>query len=238
LGLAGEILVVYTSITDETTGRQVVSDLLRQEFNPREIQSPQLRQRVEKALDYRQRIEEHVRRSDTGILRDHLRDTTAGIADWVAILGMTGDAVASALGMLISRNAIYSALFLVLNFATVAVFFLLLNAPFIAVAQVSVYAGAIMVLFLFVIMLLGAERTGQTQTIRWQRPLAITLAIILLIEAGFILIRFKGSRGSPAVLSPARTRSSPLMRMYYLSLGRKIKGAAGRRSGAGNRGLR
>jgi NADH-quinone oxidoreductase subunit J len=101
-------------------------------------------------------------------------------------------AIASALGMLISRNAIYSALFLVLNFATVAVFFLLLNAPFIAVAQVSVYAGAIMVLFLFVIMLLGAERAGQIQTIPWQRPLAITLAIILLVEAGFILL---GQRG-------------------------------------------
>jgi NADH-quinone oxidoreductase subunit J len=101
-------------------------------------------------------------------------------------------AIASALGMLINRNAIYSALFLVLNFATVAVFFLLLNAPFIAVAQVSVYAGAIMVLFLFVIMLLGAERTGQSNSIPWQRPLAVALAIILLLEAGFILV---GQRG-------------------------------------------
>jgi NADH-quinone oxidoreductase subunit J len=101
-------------------------------------------------------------------------------------------AIASALGMLISRNAVYSALFLVLNFATVAVYFLLLNAPFIAVAQVSVYAGAIMVLFLFVIMLLGAERAQQTQSIPWQRPLAISLAVILLLEAGFILL---GQRG-------------------------------------------
>jgi NADH-quinone oxidoreductase subunit J len=101
-------------------------------------------------------------------------------------------AIASALGMLISHNAVYSALFLVLNFATVAVYFLLLNAPFIAVAQVSVYAGAIMVLFLFVIMLLGAERAAQAQSIPWQRPLAISLAVILLLEAGFILL---GQRG-------------------------------------------
>jgi NADH-quinone oxidoreductase subunit J len=101
-------------------------------------------------------------------------------------------AIASALGMLISRNAIYSALFLVLNFATVAVFFLLLNAPFIAVAQVSVYTGAIMVLFLFVIMLLGAERAGPIQAIRWQIPLAITLAVILLLEAGYILLTQRG----------------------------------------------
>ena len=101
-------------------------------------------------------------------------------------------ALASALGMLISRNAIYSALFLVLNFAATAVFFLLLNAPFIAVAQVSVYTGAIMVLFLFVIMLLGAERAGPIQAIQWQRPLAITLAVILLLEGGYILL---GQRG-------------------------------------------
>ncbi len=59
--------------------------------------------------------------------------------------------------MLLSRSAVYSALFLVLNFGTVAVFYILLNAPFIAMSQVSVYAGAIMVLFLFVIMLLGTE---------------------------------------------------------------------------------
>ena len=107
-------------------------------------------------------------------------------------------AITSALGMLINRNAIYSALFLVLNFATVAVFFLLLNAPFIAVAQVSVYAGAIMVLFLFVIMLLGAEQAEQTQSIPWQRPLAIILAVILLLEAGFILV---GQRGVVPVVT-------------------------------------
>ncbi len=60
--------------------------------------------------------------------------------------------------MLISENAIHSALFLILNFACIAFFFLMLNAPFLAMVQITVYAGAIMVLFLFVIMLLGAER--------------------------------------------------------------------------------
>lgn len=67
-------------------------------------------------------------------------------------------AILAALGMLLSRNAIHSALFLILNMATIAVFYLVLNAPFIAMVQVTVYAGAIMVLFLFVIMLLGAEQ--------------------------------------------------------------------------------
>ena len=67
-------------------------------------------------------------------------------------------AVAAALLMVTSRNAIHSALYLVVNFCTVAVFYLVLNAPFISMVQITVYAGAIVVLFLFVIMLLGAER--------------------------------------------------------------------------------
>ena len=97
-------------------------------------------------------------------------------------------AIATAAGMLVSRNAIYSALFLVLNFTTVAVFYLLLGAPFIAMAQITVYAGAIMVLFLFVIMLLGAESLPQAEVIPWQRPLAIILAVLLAGEAAFLLI--------------------------------------------------
>jgi len=84
LGLVGEVLIIYTSITDEATARNVVADMLRQEFNPREIRSSQYRQRVEKALEYRQRIEEHVRKSKGGVLRDHLLDTSGAIADWVA----------------------------------------------------------------------------------------------------------------------------------------------------------
>jgi len=98
-------------------------------------------------------------------------------------------AVASAVGLLLSRNTVYAALFLVLNFATVAVFYLLLGAPFIALAQVTVYAGAIMVLFLFVIMLLGSERLPRGQVLPWQRPIAIVLAAVLLAEAGFLLFQ-------------------------------------------------
>src|SRR5512145_1153527 len=97
-------------------------------------------------------------------------------------------AIATALGMLLSRNAVYSALFLVLNFAVVAVFYLLLGAPFIAMAQITVYAGAIMVLFLFVIMLLGAESLPQAQVLPWQKLLAGVLAVTLAVEATFIFV--------------------------------------------------
>ena len=62
--------------------------------------------------------------------------------DLILFLVLAVVAVATAIGMLMSRNAVYSALFLVLNFITVAVFYLLLGAPFIAMAQVTVYAGA------------------------------------------------------------------------------------------------
>jgi NADH-quinone oxidoreductase subunit J len=104
-------------------------------------------------------------------------------------------AIAAALGMLFSRSAVYSALFLVLNLGTVAVFYIILNAPFIAMAQVSVYAGAIMVLFLFVIMLLGTELLPPTKALPWQRPLAIFLAVILLGESIYLLFIRKAATG-------------------------------------------
>lgn len=90
-------------------------------------------------------------------------------------------AIATAIGMLISKNAIYSALFLVLNFATVAVLYLILGAPFIALSQITVYAGSIMVLFLFVIMLLGAEHLQRSENLRWQVYVTIPLAIVLVV---------------------------------------------------------
>lgn len=65
--------------------------------------------------------------------------------------------IASALGMVLARNMVHGVLFMVGNFVLTAVLYLLLNAPFIAAVQVIVYAGAIMVLFLFVVMLLGAR---------------------------------------------------------------------------------
>ncbi len=97
-------------------------------------------------------------------------------------------AVVAALGMLFANNAIYSALFLILNFSTIGVFYLILNAPFIAMAQITVYAGAIMVLFLFVIMLLSTEQLRQDTGIRWQRPVAIVLGLVLLGEVSYVII--------------------------------------------------
>lgn len=113
-------------------------------------------------------------------------------ANMILFLILAVIAVISALGMLFSKNAVYSALFLIVNFATVAVLFLLLNAAFIAIVQVTVYAGAIMVLFLFVIMLLGAESLRQQETLAWQQPVAIILGVVLLVEAGYLLLTQAG----------------------------------------------
>jgi NADH-quinone oxidoreductase subunit J len=120
---------------------------------------------------------------------------------------LAATAIATALGLLVSRNAVYAALYLVLNFACVAVYYLLLGAPFIAMAQVTVYAGAIMVLFLFVIMLLGAEKLPKGEVLPWQRPLAIGAAAILLVEAGYLLAqRFQ----SAAILTDPGTEQNSM----------------------------
>ena len=107
-------------------------------------------------------------------------------------------AIGTALGMLFSRSAVYAALYLVLNFGTVALFYVLLNAPFIAMSQVSVYAGAIMVLFLFVIMLLGTQSLPPSNVLPWQRPVAIALAVLLAGEAAYLLF----ARGAAAGVIP------------------------------------
>jgi NADH-quinone oxidoreductase subunit J len=115
----------------------------------------------------------------------------------IVFLILAAIAIFAAMGMLLSRNAIHSALFLILVMATIAVFYLVLNAPFIAMVQVAVYAGAIMVLFLFVIMLLGAEQLqGARGGLGWQSGLALALAVALVVSFGFVL--FGSSSGAEA----------------------------------------
>jgi NADH-quinone oxidoreductase subunit J len=99
-------------------------------------------------------------------------------------------------------------MFLVLNFITVAVIYLLLNAAFIAMVQVTVYAGAIMVLFLFVIMLLGAERAAKGKDLPWQGPTAAILSGVLIFE--FIYIVFKQQQGLlPTIETVSESFGSP-----------------------------
>lgn len=104
-----------------------------------------------------------------------------GVTAVVAIIG--------AVAMLLSKNAIHSALFLLLNFCAISVLYLLLQAPFLFAIQLIVYAGAIIVLFLFVVMLLGAEKAEEERdVIAWQRPVAIVMGALLLGLVGYVLV--------------------------------------------------
>ncbi len=103
-------------------------------------------------------------------------------------------AIVFALLMVLNRNAVHGALCLVLNFAVLAVFFLLLSAEFIAVVQVAVYAGAIMVLFLFVLMLLNIQgrEAGPEEQPRFQFVTAAILGALLLAEVALLAPRAAG----------------------------------------------
>jgi NADH-quinone oxidoreductase subunit J len=108
-------------------------------------------------------------------------------------------AIAAALGVIIARKAIYSALSLLVNFCSLAGLYLLLNAQFLAAAQVIVYAGAIVVLFLFVTMLLGeGEETANLKSQITKNYLTIALAVVLFVEVGYVLVggALTGTQGS------------------------------------------
>ena len=105
---------------------------------------------------------------------------------WLFIL-VGAIAVVAAVMLLLSQNAVHAALFLIINMGCIAFLFLLLNAAFLAMVQLAVYAGAIMVLFLFVIMLLGAERPGGRSPYGWLAPGAVVLALIFLVTVALAL---------------------------------------------------
>lgn len=97
-------------------------------------------------------------------------------------------AVAGGVVMVGARNPVFSAMGLLLTMLSVAVFYVLLDAPFIAAIQVLIYAGAVMTLFLFVIMLIGVDKSEAIEErIPLQRPLAIILGggiFALVLAAG------------------------------------------------------
>ena len=122
-------------------------------------------------------------------------------ADLIVFWVFAPISVASAIGMLLMRNAVHAALFLIVNFFCLAVFYLILGAPFLFAVQIIVYAGAIMVLFLFVIMLLGVDRTEDLRERRLvaQRPVAIALGVGVVLEVFFAVRAGIGfSRHAPA----------------------------------------
>ena len=92
--------------------------------------------------------------------------------------------VGAVMGMLLSRNQAYGALYLVLAFAALGGLFGLIGAPFAAVIQILVYAGAIMVLFIFVLMTINVRTGLPPEKKKWTIGAAILLAALLLAEIG------------------------------------------------------
>lgn len=111
-----------------------------------------------------------------------------------AILGLV--AVVASVAMITRPNPVMSAIFLVLNFFALAGLYLLLNAQFIAVVQVIVYAGAIMVLFLFVLMLLNTESEHSLfKEKRNLKIMGIAIAVLVFVQIGYIIFYSVPSEG-------------------------------------------
>jgi NADH-quinone oxidoreductase subunit J len=110
--------------------------------------------------------------------------------------------VGAVLAMLLSRRQTYAALFLVLAFAALGGIFGLLDAPFLAAVQILIYAGAIMVLFIFVVMMIDPRRNLRSEPRAWFLPAAIILSVSLLVEI------FWAARGTLVRLGEAQAWSS------------------------------
>jgi NADH-quinone oxidoreductase subunit J len=110
-------------------------------------------------------------------------------------------AVGSAIMMVSRRNPIISALYLIVNFFSVSAIYLMLRSQFVAIIQILVYAGAIMVLFLFVIMLLNLQDEKRlTENISYKKLSAVILALLLFCSLG--ITAYFGFVGKNKVMSP------------------------------------
>ena len=139
--------------------------------------------------------------------------STSGHASWVDVGTFAVAAaivLAGAIGVVVARNPVHAALMLVMTLFGVAVLFVLQRADFLAAVQVIVYAGAIVVLFLFVIMFLGVDREENiaAEPLRGQRPLAV--ALIALATTGLLLLGqvSRWTTGAPHVAGPDTGQSN------------------------------
>jgi len=118
--------------------------------------------------------------------------------EWVLFALFSLAALGGGVGVVLSRNAVHSALFLLLNFASMAMLYLLLGAQFLAMAQILVYAGAIVVLFIFVVMLIGNERVDDVVARERTMLRIVALILALLFLGGGTYALVMGRQASPA----------------------------------------
>ncbi|MPR00571.1 NADH-quinone oxidoreductase subunit J [Modestobacter sp. I12A-02628] len=139
-----------------------------------------------------------------------------GTGETVAFWLLAPVALAGALGMVFSRNAVHSALFLVNSMLALGVFYVIQQAPFLGAVQIIVYTGAIMILFLFVLMLVGRDSADSVvETLRGQRLAAIVLGVgfaglvgagIARATEGLVVTGLEGVQGTDGNV-PAIARS-------------------------------
>lgn len=113
-------------------------------------------------------------------------------------------AVASSVAMILQRNPIYCVLLLIMVMISIAGLYLMLDAQFVAIIQIVVYAGAIMVLFLFVIMLLNLSRE-EGGVFRIQKPLAVLLAALLFLPVAAMIMSYAGGGTTPQAVGGGTT---------------------------------
>jgi NADH-quinone oxidoreductase subunit J len=130
--------------------------------------------------------------------------------------------VIGALLVVSQKNPVYSVLSLILSFFGLAGLYVLLEAPFVAVVQIIIYAGAIMVLFLFTVMLLNVPREDAAEWDRAHplyRPMALrigaVLAVLLALELGWALSRTPGLGVGVADDQPAQSSVAELGRVLF-----------------------
>lgn len=104
--------------------------------------------------------------------------------------------VGAVIGMIVLKNQAYNALLLILAFAATAGLFALLDAPFIAAVQIIIYAGAIMVLFIFVIMMIDVREGISPEKKKWTMALAAVLGVVLIVE---LVLSVKGAFATQAI---------------------------------------
>jgi NADH-quinone oxidoreductase subunit J len=141
------------------------------------------------------------------------------MAEWIVFAAGTLLALIGAAGVLTMRNPVHAALFLVQTLFGVAVLFVSLQAHFLAAVQIIVYAGAIVVLFLFVIMLLGVDKseTQAPEVLKGQRVMAAVLGGIALVELLLISrvnVAF-GAHGGSGALDGAGTNVEKLSEAVF-----------------------
>jgi NADH-quinone oxidoreductase subunit J len=119
----------------------------------------------------------------------------------IIILLFSISAVGSAIMMITRRSPVTSALYLIVNFFSISVIYLMLRAQFIAIIQIVVYAGAIMVLFVFVIMLLNLQDESKlTENVTYKKISAVLLAILLFSTLS--ITAYFGLMGKLKIINP------------------------------------